>query len=300
VSVEQSIERASRARAVAGAPVDALLVRVEELTRRWAIDLIRARPLGAMAQVPLERLAREGPALCEQIARALDSDAALDRLARPVEPSGDERPSHPMASPLLVGADARSVVGNLEALRAILWEAVLEELHEPSPRLVADLADRLACVCSAALATMLEELRSAGRAAGETEHPRSPGGGHVLYDAPPPARGGRGAALIDEFGDVPLAPAASDPGDRAQLGGLVQPPDSIAAPSRRATAPPRSPVAGAPPREHTRGPARGRPRPWDGPRAHEPSGPDGGPKSASEDAVMRVSRGPGAPADGRS
>jgi hypothetical protein len=68
----------------------------------------------------------------------------------------------------LAGApDSCSAVAAVEALRVVLWEALLDELGPSSPgsvfptsnrsstRLVADLADRLAYVCSTALAATL-------------------------------------------------------------------------------------------------------------------------------------------------
>src|SRR4029077_9311809 len=180
MSGDGHIEHSPRARPVADAPVDALLVRADELARRWAIALLLARPLQEMVEVPLEDLAREVPALCAQAIRALDSDGELERLAAGAE-SGS-RGSAAWASRLAAptGApDARAAVYEVEALRGVLWEALLEELERPifghaSARLVADLSDRLAHVCATPLAAMLTPS-----AAVRTAEPRiAPGARH--------------------------------------------------------------------------------------------------------------------------
>ncbi|HXM86105.1 MAG TPA: hypothetical protein VN889_00580, partial [Solirubrobacteraceae bacterium] len=85
------IERIARARAVADAPVDALLANADELARRWLIALIAARPLEQIAELPLDALAAAAPELCEQLVRALASDAELERLLDGADGSTRER-----------------------------------------------------------------------------------------------------------------------------------------------------------------------------------------------------------------
>jgi GGDEF domain-containing protein len=46
-------------------------------------------------------------------------------------------------------------VGACEALRGVLWDALLDELRDPPPRQVAELSDRLAAVCTAMTAALL-------------------------------------------------------------------------------------------------------------------------------------------------
>src|SRR5262249_57291533 len=70
----------TRARPVAELSLDELLARAEELARRWAAALVLDRPVERIGEVPLQRLAREGPALCAQVVRAVASDAELERL----------------------------------------------------------------------------------------------------------------------------------------------------------------------------------------------------------------------------
>jgi hypothetical protein len=282
----------ARARAVADAPVHALVARAEELAHRWALALLGARPLAEMTTVPLEDIARYAPALCASLARALASDEEL-------APLGDARDAHDLShregdpavalSALSAGWDATAAVAHVEALRGVVWEAALEELRDPTARQVADLSDRLASVCAAALAYALSggvgaerDSAWAGRAA-----PRE----QVLYSAPGPPSGGAGAVLIDERDEVQRSARA-----RAQWRRDDGPP---AAPGQ--ARPQRRPRAADPPE---RGAARRSPRPlpWDTPLqpSERPPDPAAGPAAGGEDPAMRVSRGPGTPADRRS
>src|SRR5262249_46390609 len=132
-----------------------------ELAKRWGIALILARPLGRIGELPLEDLAREGPPLCEEVLRALRSDAALARLTEggaegSAELAGEELPAAYRIAALAGVEDAGSAVAALEALRGVLWEALIEETRSAVPdrfdaRQVGDLADRLAYVCASVL-----------------------------------------------------------------------------------------------------------------------------------------------------
>jgi GGDEF domain-containing protein len=194
-----------RARPVAEAPVDALLALAEELARRWAIALIRARPLERIGEVPLGDLAREAPALCAQAVRALCSDGELERM---VGGDGDQDTSPASRLGALAGApDSSSAVAAVEALRGVLWEALLDELgwsisDRPTARLVADLADRLALVCSMALSATLAQVSVAplsetdGAAAALVDEERERGDAGHDPDRRPAAI--RPAVLVDE------------------------------------------------------------------------------------------------------
>jgi hypothetical protein len=289
---------------MADAPVDALLARADELARRWAIALILARPLAEMAEIPLEDLAREAPVLCAQLARALSSDAALERILSGAEPRGREGSIPALRLGALAGArDAKAAVERTEALRGVIWEAALGELPDPSPRQVADLSDRLAFVCAAVLAATLDQSSV------ESEHdaPRATPAvarEQVLYSSPRSSPGRRGAVLIDEREDVaaPAAPA----GRRAQDA------ERAAAAPAEAPRPSHDPAPERPQRTTGGEPSRtsARPLPWDTPlRAERPerrrpqaaveddSQPSGAPAGA--EPVVRITRGPGSPVDER-
>jgi len=157
--------RTPRARPVVDLPSERLLSGAEELARRWAVALILIRPLEGVAAVPLETLVGEAPSLCAQTIRALVSDVELDRLTGRAA-SGD-RAETAAARRLAVvcGAlDEPEAVEGVEALRGVLWEALRDELHEPSARLVGDACDRLAYVCAEMLAAGLEAMPALGAA----------------------------------------------------------------------------------------------------------------------------------------
>jgi GGDEF domain-containing protein len=210
------IHVAPRARPVAEAPVDALSAMAEELARRWAIALIRARPLERIGEVPLAELAREAPALCAQAVRALSSDGDLERM---VGGGGDQDISPASRLGALAGAfDSGSAVAAVETLRGVLWEALLDELgrstsDRSSARLVADLADRLALVCSTALTATLTQVTVAGvaevdaAAAGLVEQESERGGAGDDPERPPAAL--RPAVLVDEYDGGLLSPSSA-------------------------------------------------------------------------------------------
>ena len=219
-----------RARPVADPALDSLLARDYELAREWAVALILARPIERLGEVPLRELAGDAPALCAQALRALSSDAELERLAAGEGVAGTGReslsPERPIGA-LLGAAHAPAAVAAVEALRGVLWEALLDEILRPSPRLLGDVADRLACVCSTILAAALAQVPVA--ASERTEQtPGSPDWERQPGTAPHTPRP---ALLVDELNGMtsPTARAAAwDPfaGERAGMrGGSSDGPD---------------------------------------------------------------------------
>src|ERR1039458_3804791 len=161
MSGDPDVPHAPRARAVADAPLDALVADADHLARRWAIALINMRPLERIGEIPLEAFALEAPPLCALAVRSLGSDAELERMTGRGSLGGREDSMSARTLRALAGAhDDPAAVEAVEALRGVLWEALLGELHWPiadrSPaRLVADLSDRLAYVCASLLAASL-------------------------------------------------------------------------------------------------------------------------------------------------
>lgn len=142
------------------------MARADELAKSWAIALIGAHPLDAIDAVPLEDIAREGPALCAQMLRALQSDAELRRLTGEGPATGREQSAPARRIAQLAGAhDIPATIQVVEALRGVLWEALLEE-HRSSghdraaARQLAELSDRLASVCACALAVGLPDRQA--------------------------------------------------------------------------------------------------------------------------------------------
>jgi GGDEF domain-containing protein len=152
------LHTAPRPRPVAGAPVESLVARADELARRWAIALIVARPLEALGELPLETFAREAPPLCAQVVRALSSDEQLEQICVPS--SREDRAALPaLRLAEVTGArDSTAVVEAVEALRGVLWEALLAASGQLTDdgRRAADAGDRLAFVCACALSLALE------------------------------------------------------------------------------------------------------------------------------------------------
>lgn len=280
MSDRRPIERIARARAVADAPVEALLASADELARRWLIALVAARPLEQIAELPLDALAGAAPALCEQLVRALASDVELEQLLEgDASPTRERAPSGSAGQALALGArDASSLTASVEALRSVVWRQALVELREPSAALVADLADRLAFLCATLLATALSS--SGGENAVMPSVARS-----VYWPAPHapdgrsrPSDGRSGAVLIDELDDElrPLAMAST--ADLANAAAQARPRVRPAVDGVRGAAPepavsePAAPRAAAP-KPAARG-ARGA-RPWDTPLRDEPGAASG-------------------------
>jgi hypothetical protein len=202
VSDDPRLGCSRRARPVAEAPVDALLARAEELAKQWAVALILARPLERIGEIPLRELAREAPALCAQAVRALESDVELERMVAGGEQSGGGDPAAARRLGELAGAqDARLAVEAVEALRGVLWEALMDELRDPPARQVAELSDRLACVCAVALAATITAPADAPDLAAHDADVAATASGPAFHDAGPSP--GRGAVIVDEREDLP-------------------------------------------------------------------------------------------------
>jgi GGDEF domain-containing protein len=127
---------ARRPRPVADLP-PAALADGEAVAKGWLLALVAARPLRAAAALPTADFARDAPALCAAVLRALGSDAALaevDRLA-------------PCAGAITGATGPAEVVGAVAALRSAAWEA-LTTTRVDAPTTAA-IAERLAHVCDA-------------------------------------------------------------------------------------------------------------------------------------------------------
>jgi hypothetical protein len=185
VAERTSTRPSPRARAVADLPCDAVLARAEELARRWASALILARPIEAIGQLPLQELARDAPLLCAQVLRAVQSDVELERLSGRGSPAGREQAAAARRLAAITGArDPAALVDAVEALRGVLWEALIDQLTEPSARQVGDIADRLAYVCSVALVTALETTAPSTAATRGDDAPAAP----AVVDVAAPTR----------------------------------------------------------------------------------------------------------------
>src|ERR1039458_7044961 len=97
--------RRRRARPVADAPLDALLLATDDLTKGWLLALLEQAPLDEAPAILAVDLTRDGPRLCDALVRAISDDTDLRRL----EPGGALEPLVAQAAEL-AGA-ARQVGG---------------------------------------------------------------------------------------------------------------------------------------------------------------------------------------------
>jgi GGDEF domain-containing protein len=180
----------------------ALEGRAEAVAKGWLIALLERTPLPAVEQLSTHVFAHEGPELCAALARALASDDELGALAR-----------EPGLSALRAAADPAAAA---EALRAVLWAALLATSPEPRADELAALADRL----SHAVATLLSGVVEPNAA--------SPPG--VLSSSSPLSElerrleeigdaGGSAAVLVVEVDGV-AALRAAGPAEQALAGAL--------------------------------------------------------------------------------
>jgi hypothetical protein len=206
---------------VADLPAELLLERADELARRWIVALLRTLPLEAMGELPLAELARQAPALCMQVVRALQSEGELARLVEQGGRESDDAASALCIPAIVAATNAEDLVRAVEALRGVLWEALLECLIEPSAREAGDLADRLAYVCAAALEAAVAASDSEGGVASAESEPsaappaapalRTAHGGPGAGDAPAPRGGGARARIVDELEGGPPVQATASP-----------------------------------------------------------------------------------------
>lgn len=137
-----------RSRPVADAPA----LDGADLAKAWLVELVAVAPLERATRLPGPRFGEDAPRLCAALAAALASDAALDDL----EPGGTLAPLASGAGHLAAAPGPHDAVDALECLRGVVWAALLEEVHRPAPRQVADLADRLGTIIATLTTATLE------------------------------------------------------------------------------------------------------------------------------------------------
>ena len=200
-----------RARPLADTPAQALAARADDLAKAWLLALVEERPLVGAAAIRIEELAVAGPQICVAMVAAIGSDRELDRIAR-----GGER--HGLVSRVgeLAGSGPAAETSRaVEALRAVLWTALLRELEDPHAGAVADFAERLAVVAETVREAALSRPRG-GSASGEQQVTEWPG----QLEAAVAAARGRGAPLsllLAELEDAGRVLAIEPSQDAAEL-----------------------------------------------------------------------------------
>jgi len=174
----------------------------------WLLALVAARPLRDAPALPVPDLARDAPALCAAVLRAVGAEAELRRL----ESGGDLAGLAARAGDLAGAGGPAGAVAAVAALRGALWEALTTTMAPLDAPTTAALAERLAFVCDAVAAATLGAVAPAGAVA-------SPGVVAPLRaPAPPGASASPGAvaspgASASPGADAPPAQAAPTSGD---------------------------------------------------------------------------------------
>ena len=76
--------RRRRARPVADAPIETLLIGMENLTKGWLLALLEQHDLEEAPRILAADLTRDGPRVCDAVVRSIVDDTDLRRL----EPGG--------------------------------------------------------------------------------------------------------------------------------------------------------------------------------------------------------------------
>src|ERR1039458_7246556 len=134
--------RRRRARPVADAPLDALLLATDDLTKGWLLALLEQAPLDEAPAILAVDLTRDGPRLCDALVRAISDDTDLRRL----EPGGALEPLVAQVGELAGAQTLEAVSRAVDALLAVLWSAFPDALRNPDPDQVSQLAERLALI----------------------------------------------------------------------------------------------------------------------------------------------------------
>jgi GGDEF domain-containing protein len=127
----------------------------------WLLALVAARPLQDAPALPMPDFARDAPALCAAVLRALGSDADLQRI----QPGGDLAGLVARAGELAGAGGPAATVAAVAALRGALWEALTVALAPLDAPTTAALAERLAFVCDAVTAATLGGAGASAHAA---------------------------------------------------------------------------------------------------------------------------------------
>ena len=187
--------RRRRARPVGDAPIEPLLLHAEDLAKGWLLALLEQAPLDAAPAILATELSRDGPRLCVAVLRAITDDDDLRRL----EPGGALIPLAARVGALAGAVGPESTSHAVQALQAVIWRALRDQLRDPDPDLIAELAERLTRVT--------ELLRSAALSSG--------GAGEISSEAevrpePEVGRGSAGAAGSDVSGEPEVPPPSVD------------------------------------------------------------------------------------------
>jgi GGDEF domain-containing protein len=138
----QGPPRRRRARPVADAPIDALLLRAEDLAKGWLIALLEQSTLEEAASILAAELARDGPRICDAVVRALGSEDDLRRL----ESGGALERLVAQIGEIAGSTGTEATSRAVDALQAVVWSGLRDELPRPDADQITELAERLGLV----------------------------------------------------------------------------------------------------------------------------------------------------------
>ena len=127
---------------MADAPIDQLLPRVADLAKGWLLALLEQAPLDDAPTILTGGLVQHGPGICDAILRALADDRDLTRVTVGGALEGLVSRVGELAG--ATGAEATSCA--VDALHAVIWSALRDELPRPDPDQISELAERLGLV----------------------------------------------------------------------------------------------------------------------------------------------------------
>jgi GGDEF domain-containing protein len=134
--------RRRRARPVADAPIETLLIGIEDLTKGWLLALLEQHDLEQAPRILAADLTRDGPRVCDAVVRSIVDDTDLRRL----EPGGALEPLVSRAGELAGAQTPEQVSEAVDALHRVVWMALREELRSPDANQVSEIVERLAVV----------------------------------------------------------------------------------------------------------------------------------------------------------
>jgi GGDEF domain-containing protein len=143
-------------------------MRTEDLAKGWLLALLEQAPLHESPAILAADLARDGPRVCDAVVRAIADETDLRRLER----GGALEWLVARAGELSGASDPDGASRAVDALHAVVWSAIRDELRGPDADQIAGIAERLVLVIELVRAAV---LRLGGAQRGESGQPDAGG-----------------------------------------------------------------------------------------------------------------------------
>jgi GGDEF domain-containing protein len=149
--MERGVPRRRRPRPVAGAGVELVLARGDDLAKGWLLAMVEDAPLEDAAAILSGDVAHDGPRICDALVRAVGDERDLHRIQR----DGTLEPLVSRIGELAGARSAEAAAHAVETLKDVVWSALRSELSQDDPDLLADAAERLALATETIRAAVL-------------------------------------------------------------------------------------------------------------------------------------------------